>query len=91
MFVDNDSLVNTSINPQGKIHKRRLALFFLRVREDIAAKIASYYFINGNINPEDILSKHWAHNCVWPTLKPLLFWKEDTMECLDNNDLEFEE
>ena len=43
------------------------------------------------INPAEILSKHRAHQCVWPALKPLLFWKGDTMECLENNALESEE
>jgi hypothetical protein len=91
MFGDNDSVVNSSMTPFGKIHKRHVALSFHRVREAIAAKIISYQFINGKINPADILSKHWAHHNMWPTLKPLLFWKGDTMECLDNNTLEFEE
>ena len=91
MIGDNDSAVNSSMTPQGKIHKRHVALSFYRIREAIAAKIISYQFINGKINPTDILSKHWDHHCAWPTLKPLLFWKGDTMECLDNNTLEFEE
>ena len=83
MFEDNDSVVNISMTPQGKIHKRHVALSFHRVREAIAAKIIYYHFINGKINPAGILSKNWAHHCVWSTLKPLLFWKGDTMECLD--------
>ena len=91
MLGDNGSVVNSSMNPQGKIHKRRVALSFHRVREDVAAKIMSYQFISSKINPDDILNKYWAHHCVWPTLKPLLFWKGDTMDCLDNNALEFEE
>ena len=78
------------MNPQGKIHKNHAALSFHRVRETVAAKIISYQFISGNINPADILGKHWVHQCIWPTLKPLLFWKGDTMEFLDNNSLEFE-
>ena len=91
MIGDNYSVVNSSMNPQGKIHKRNVALSFHRIRENVTAKIASYQFISGNINPVDILSKHLAHHCIWPTLKPLLFWKGDTMQCLDNNALEFEE
>jgi hypothetical protein len=90
VFGDNDSVVNSSMTPFGKIHKRHVALSFHRGREAIAAKIVSYQFINGKINPADILSKHWDHHNVWPTLKPLLFWKRDTMECLNNNTLEFE-
>ena len=58
MFGDNDSVVNSSMTPKGKNHKRHVALFFHRVREAIAAKIISYQFFNGKINPEDLLSKH---------------------------------
>ena len=91
MFGGNDSAFNSSMTPQGNIHKSIASLYFYRVREAIAAKIASYYFISGKINPADNLSKHRAHHCVWPTLKPLLFWNGDTMECLENSTLEFEE
>ena len=90
-FGDDNSVINSSMNRQGKIHKRHASLSFYRVREVIAAKITSYQFISSKINPTEILTKHWAHHCAWPTLKPLLFLKGDTMECLDNNALEFEE
>ena len=73
------------------MHKKYVALSFHRVREDIAAKIITYHFVNVKINPADVLSKNWAHYSVWETLKPLLFWKGCTMECFDNNTLEFEE
>ena len=62
-----------------------MVLYFHRVREAIASKIISYHFINGKINPAYVLSKYWDHHSVWATLKPLLFWKRDTTECLDNN------
>ena len=91
MFGNNGIVVNSSMTPHGKTHKRHAALSFHRVREAIADKIIACHLINGKINPVDVLSKHWAHYSVWPTLKSLLFWKGDTMECLDNNALEFEE
>ena len=72
VFGDNDSVVNSSMTLQGKIHKRHVALSFHRVREAIVAKIIYYQFISGKINPAEILSKHWTHHCVWYTLKPLL-------------------
>jgi hypothetical protein len=37
-----------------------------------------FYFIPGDINPADILSKHWGYAQIWPQLKALLFWKGDT-------------
>jgi hypothetical protein len=29
------------------------------------------------------LSKHWAYSQVWSVLKPILFWKGDTMDIVD--------
>ena len=83
MFGDNDTLVTGSTTPNAKIHKSYVALSFHRVREAIAAKIVSCNFIKGVDNPAEILSKHWSHAKAWTTLKPLLFWKGDTMECAD--------
>ena len=54
MFGDNDSVVNSSMTPFGKIHKMHVALSFHRVREAIAAKIISYQFINLKIIHADI-------------------------------------
>ena len=74
VFGDNIAVVNGSTTPHAKIHKRHVALSFHRVREAIASKIVSYHFIKGEINPADILSKHWGHSKIWPTLKPFLGW-----------------
>ena len=82
MFGDNKSVVDSSMTPHAKIHKRHVALSFHRVREAIAAKIIGYHFINGNINPADILSKHWGHAQVWSILQPLLYWQGDTANLL---------
>ena len=64
MLGDNDSVVNSSMNLQGKIHKSHVALSFHRVREAITAKIIACHFINGNINPADMLSKYLVHHRV---------------------------
>ena len=88
MFGDNKSVVDSSMTPNGKLHKRHIALSFHRVRESIAAGIVNYLFIDGKHNPADALSKHWAHNDIWPTLKPILFWPGDTMECFESEKLE---
>ena len=75
------------VTPIGKIHKPHMSLSFHRVRESIATKIVDYNFIYGKHNPVDILSRHWAHNDIWPTLKHILFWPGDTMEYFENNNL----
>ena len=46
------------MTPYAKIYKRYVALSFHCIREAIIAKIIKYYFINGEINPTDILGKY---------------------------------
>ena len=82
MFGDNSSVVDSSMTPHAKIHERHVALSFHRVREAIAAKIIGYYFVPGEINPADILSKHWGYSQVWTMLQPLLFWTGDTNDLI---------
>ena len=84
MFGDNKSVVDSSSKPHAVLHKRHTALSFHRVREAIASKIIVFYHINGNINPADILSKHWGYQQIWPMLQALLFWQGDTMELYDD-------
>jgi hypothetical protein len=81
MFGDNKTVVESSIQPHAKRHKRHMALSFHRlVREAIAAKIIGFYQVDGVRNPADILSKHWGYQQVWKLLRPLLFWPGDTIE-----------
>ena len=80
MFGDNDSVVNSSMRIDAKLHKRHTALSFHRVREAIAGDIVRFHWIESHRNPADILSKHWKYNDVWDTLKVLLYWSGDTMD-----------
>ena len=75
---DNESVVNSSSQPDEKLHKRHTALSFHRVREAIASGMIYFYHVKGEHNPADILSKHWGYSQVWLLLKTLLFWKDDT-------------
>jgi hypothetical protein len=81
MFGDNESVVNSSIKPEAKLHKRHNALSFHRVRECIAAGFIVFTHIPGVNNPADILSKHWGYAQIWSLLKPLMFHAGDTAEC----------
>ena len=85
IFGDNESVVNSSNNPYGKLHKRHTALSLHKVRDALAAGFISFHHIKGSINPADILSKHWGYQSVWQTMKPLLFWGGDTLD-LANED-----
>jgi hypothetical protein len=82
MFGDNESVVNSSNVPAGKLHKRHVALSWHRLRETIAAKILRFVHIPGAINPADVLSKHWGCQQTWPQLQALLFWQGDTSDLL---------
>jgi hypothetical protein len=82
MFGDNESVVNSSNIPAGKLHKRHIALSWHRVRESIAAKTLRFIHIPGAINPADMLSKHWGYQQTWTQLQALLFWQGDTTDLL---------
>ena len=84
MFRYNDTVVDSSITLHAKIHKRHVTLSFYRVEESIASKIITYYFIRRMINLSDVLRKHWIHAKVCTVLKPLIFWKVNAMDCLED-------
>jgi len=86
MFGDNKTVVNSAVQPFGKLHKRHIMLSFHRVREAIASKMVIFHHINGDINPADILSKHWAYSQVWPILRLALFYRGDPYNSLLETD-----
>ena len=73
MFGDNKSVVDSSTVPHAKRHKRHNALSFHRVREAIASGAISFFHIDGDLNPADILSKHCGNAQVKKLLKALLY------------------
>ena len=79
IFGDNESVVNSSIQPHAKLHKRHNALSFHRVREAIATGRYVFSHIPGENNPADILSKHWGYSSVWHMLKVLLHVDGETI------------
>lgn len=83
MFGDNQSVVNSAMQVHSKLHKRHVLLSYHRVREAIASKMVLFFHIPGDINPADILSKHWGYSQIWTHLRPLLFWSGDTQEVVD--------
>ena len=83
MFGDNKSVVDSSMQVHAKLHKQHTILSFHRVRECVASKMVGFYFIPGDSNPADILSKHWGYSQVWTRLKALLFWMGDTNDIHD--------
>ena len=86
MFGDNRSVVTSSTIPNSTISKRHHLASYHRVREAIAAKFISFHWKDGKSNPADILSKHWKFTSVWPMLKPILFWRDETATQLKGSD-----
>jgi hypothetical protein len=80
MFDDNKSVVDSSMQLNAKLHKHHTMLSFHCVRKAIAAGILGFYFLPGEYNPADILSKHWGYTQIKDRLKSLLFWKEDNAD-----------
>ena len=83
MFGDNGSVVDSSMHINAKLHKRHTMLSFHRVREAVASGMVLFSHIPGQLNPADILSKHWGYANVWTQLRCLLFWRGDTAEIED--------
>ena len=80
MFGDNESVVKNSTVPHSQLKKRHVALSYHRVREAIASGVIVFTHIAGEMNPADILSKHWGFAQVWTQLKTLLFWSGETKD-----------
>ena len=82
MFGDNHSVVTSASTPQSPLKKRHHALAYHFTREAIASNVLDFHHIPGQINPADILSKHWGYSQIWPILQPILFWMGDTADLL---------
>jgi len=86
VFGDNKSVIDSSTIPHAKLHKRHNALSFHRVREAVASKFVGLYFLPGEFNPADILSKHWGYQQIWRLLQPLLFYTGNTANLIDDDE-----
>jgi hypothetical protein len=73
VFGDNKTVINASLTPHAKLHKRHNALSFHHVREEFASKYVTIFHLPGEYNPANILSKHWAYALVCQTMNALLF------------------
>jgi hypothetical protein len=60
LFGDNKSVVDSSMQVHSKLHKLHTMLSFHRVNEAVASSMIGPYFIPGELNPADILSKPGA-------------------------------
>ena len=74
-------MVDSASIPRSTLSKKSTLASYHRVRE--AAGYLQFNWKDGKSNPADILRKHWEFGCIWPLLKPLLFWKGDKYELND--------
>ena len=81
MFGDNQSVITSSTLPESPLSKRHVALSFHQVREAMASGMLAFIHTPGILNPADILSKLCGYQQAWPHIKPLLFWRRNTLEC----------
>ena len=77
MFGDNQSVVDSSSFPEGKLHKRHNMLSFHKVRQVMAAGFLKFHHLVGTSNVADVLSKHWGYSNVWHLMRPILFYQDE--------------
>jgi hypothetical protein len=73
MFGDNGSVVTSSMIHDSQLGRPHLTLSYHYVREAVASGMVKFYHILGEINPSDLLSKHWGLTEFHPKTKTLLF------------------
>ena len=57
LFVDNQSVVKASMNPESTLSKKHVSIAYHLTREAFAAAIVTVYFINSKDNLADLLTK----------------------------------
>ena len=83
LFGDNESVVKSGSIPHSTLSKRHHALAYHYTREAVASKMVAFHHISGDANVADILSKHWGHTQVYPMLRPLLFYRGNTLDLIE--------
>ena len=78
MFSDNQSVITQSTIPHSQLAKRHHAVAYHFVRESVANGTIPFYYIRGEHNPADALTKFLGYQVWYPLLRPILFWIGDT-------------
>ena len=78
MFGDNQSVITQSTIPHSQLAKRHHAVAYHFVRESVANGTIRFYYIRGEHNPADALTKFLGYQVWYPLLRPILFWTGDT-------------
>lgn len=78
MFGDNQSVITQATIPHSQLAKRHHALAYHFVRESVANGTIQLFYIRGEHNPADCLTKFLGYQVWYPLLRPILFWIGDT-------------
>jgi len=82
LFGDNGSVVTSSSVPESPLRKQHQSLAYHYTREAIASGAVDFRHLPGDLNPADILSKHWGYAQVWPMLRTVMFWTGNPSDLL---------
>ena len=85
LFGDNESVIKCGSLPHSQLTKRWHALAHHYARGAVASKMVSLHHAPSELNPADVLSKHWGHQQVWRQLQGVLFWQGNPAEPLDKD------
>jgi hypothetical protein len=87
MFGDNRSVVTSSTMLDSQLGCWHLTLSCHYIGKAVALGMVKFYHIPGEINPLDVLSKHWGHVELWSRIRTLLFWRGDTADQFNTESL----
>ena len=57
IFVDNESVVKSSMNPETTLKKKHVSIAYQKARESFAANIITIYFVPSSENLADLFTK----------------------------------
>lgn len=86
VFGDNQSVITSGSLPHSQLSKRHHGLAYHYTREAVASGMVRLAHLPSELNPSDILSKHWGYRQVWRMLQAVLFWRGDTADLLLRED-----
>ena len=79
LFGDNKSIMTLSTIPHSTLNKHWNTLSYHKVHESITTKIVRFDHIPTGENPADIMTKVLPWHKAYVHVKPLLFWKGETV------------
>ena len=83
MLGDNSSVITSSTIPSSMLKKCYHSLSYYYVQSCVAHESIKFCFVNSKQNVADVCTKFLPFVDFWPLMRPLLFWKGETLSDLD--------